>query len=69
MSGHVIINGVSVAVPVGAIAYKYADPTEDARWIFDEEELRSIMRDDPSLIAISSSFYHYRPPDPFSRKA
>lgn len=44
------INGVKTQVPEGAIAYKYADPTEDARWIYDESDLAEIRREDPSLI-------------------
>lgn len=32
------------------IAYKYADPTEDERFIYDEEEARRIAAEDPSLI-------------------
>lgn len=44
------INGSATDVPTGAIAYKYADPTEDARWITDESEARQIASDDPRLI-------------------
>jgi hypothetical protein len=33
-----------------AIAYKYADPTEGARWIYDEAEAQEIAAEDPSLI-------------------
>lgn len=33
-----------------AIAYKYNDPTEGARWIYDEGDLADIRREDPSLI-------------------
>ena len=36
--------------PAGAVAYKYADPTEDARWIYDAYEAREIAAEDPSLI-------------------
>lgn len=46
----ILINGVSTEVPAGAIAYKYADPTEGARWIYDESDLADIRREDPSLI-------------------
>lgn len=46
------INGVTVVVPEGAIAYKYADPIEDARWVYDESELEEIRRADPSLIEV-----------------
>ena len=33
-----------------AIAYKYADPTEGARLVFDESDLCAIRREDPSLL-------------------
>lgn len=46
------INGVETQVPAGAIAYKYADPTEDARWVYDESDLQEIRREDPSLIVM-----------------
>ena len=36
--------------PDGAVAWKYADPTEDARWVLDADEAREIARQDPSLI-------------------
>ena len=32
------------------VAYKYADPTEDDRLIYDEDEARGIAAEDPSLI-------------------
>lgn len=44
------INGTVVTAPEGAIAYKYADPTEDARWIYDERDLAEITADDPNLV-------------------
>lgn len=44
------INGVETQVPPGAIAYKYADPTEGARWVYDESDLSEIRSQDPSLI-------------------
>ena len=47
------INGTAVAVPDQAIAYKYADPIEDARWILDATEARQIASEDPSLIEVS----------------
>jgi hypothetical protein len=46
----VTINGVAVAAPEGAIGYKYADPTEDARWVYDEDDLSTIQREDPNLV-------------------
>jgi len=33
-----------------AIAYKYADPTEGARLVFNESDLCAIRREDPSLL-------------------
>lgn len=48
--GTIKINGVSMQVPDGAIAYKYADPTEGARWLYDADEAADIEREDPSLI-------------------
>lgn len=36
--------------PMGASAWKYADPTEGARWIFDDNEAAAIENVDPSLI-------------------
>lgn len=50
MTDTIIINGVVTAVPDGAVAYKYTDPTEEARWIYDDAEARDIAREDPSLI-------------------
>jgi len=32
------------------IAWKYSDPTEDSRWIYTEDDLVAIEREDPSLI-------------------
>jgi hypothetical protein len=48
--GYIRINGVETAVPEGAVAYKYADPTEDARWVYDEDDAADIRREDPSLL-------------------
>lgn len=36
--------------PRAAIAHKYADPTEDARPLYTESEIREIEREDPSLV-------------------
>lgn len=44
------INNVVIAMPAGAVAYKYADPIDDACWIFDEDEANEIEREDPALI-------------------
>ncbi len=44
------INGVQTQVPVGAVAYKYADPTQGARWIMDRNEACEIASEDRSLI-------------------
>lgn len=40
----------SAEAPEGAVAYKYADPTEDACWLYSEDDVRDIEREDPSLI-------------------
>jgi hypothetical protein len=52
MSQSIVINGVAVAVPIGAVAYKYADPIEDARWIYDASEAARIQSEDASLIVV-----------------
>ncbi len=46
----VTINGVTIAAPKGAVAYKYSDPEEDARWIYDEDEAAEIAAEDHSLL-------------------
>lgn len=46
----ITVNGETLTVPTRAIAYKLNDPTEDARWIFDEDDLAAIRREDPGLI-------------------
>lgn len=46
----IAINGASTAIPYGALAYKYADPTEGARWVYDEADLADIRRADPSFL-------------------
>jgi hypothetical protein len=50
MTETIKINERDVQVPEGAVAYKYADPTEDARWLYSEDEVRQIEREDPGLI-------------------
>lgn len=45
-----VINGTKTQAPDGAIAYKYADPIEEARWVYDNEDLDEIRRADPSLL-------------------
>jgi hypothetical protein len=44
------INGVDTEAPDDAVAWKYNDPTEDARWIYSEDEARSVASEDPNLI-------------------
>ncbi len=44
------INGTVIAAPDGAVAYKYADPTEDARWLYTEREVEMVAREDAGLI-------------------
>lgn len=36
--------------PDNALAWKWADPTEDARWLTTEEEIDAVEREDPSLV-------------------
>ena len=50
------INGIVKRVPKGAIAWKYNDPIEKARWVFTREDLTAIERQDRSLI--ERVFYH-----------
>lgn len=50
------INGQDVDVPTGAVAWKYNDPIEDARWLYDESEAREIASVDPSLVAWAPGF-------------
>jgi hypothetical protein len=38
------------ARPAGAIAWKYADPVEDARWVTDQDDYDAIAREDPGLL-------------------
>lgn len=45
-------SGIFLAIPESAIAWKYSDPTEDARWIEDESDLQAIRREDPSLVVM-----------------
>ena len=38
------------AAPANAVAYKYADPIEDERWLTDESEAIEIAKIDPLLV-------------------
>ncbi len=40
--------------PTAAIALKYNDPTEDARWITDERELAKLRQQDAPLAYVAS---------------
>ena len=40
----------SEAIKAGYVAYKYADPIEDARYIKDRAEAEEIAKIDPGLI-------------------
>ncbi len=44
------INNTTAEAPTGAVAYKYNDPTEPARWIYDTDEAEGIELEDPNLI-------------------
>lgn len=46
------INGQCLQVPEGALAFKYADPTEGPRWVFDVDDLLDIRASDPSLLVM-----------------
>lgn len=49
----ITVNGHLVAaVPEGAIAYKYPDPIEDERWLYTDDEVQEIRREDPSLVVM-----------------
>ncbi len=48
---YAFINEQRTTAPQGAVAYKYTDPTEEARWIYDSEEAWDIASEDPTLIA------------------
>src|ERR1039458_6928153 len=50
MSLTININGENTEVPEGAVAWKYADPTEDACWIYTYAEAEEIQREDGGLI-------------------
>ena len=54
-----IIADVTEEIPV---AYKYADPTEDARLIYSETELAEITAIDPSLIVLIEEVVEPEPP-------
>ena len=45
-----IINGAMVEAPENAVAWKYNDPIEPARWVYDTDEARDIEGEDNSLI-------------------
>lgn len=61
---YVVINGKKKRAPTNAIAYKYEDPVEGARWVYDESDLNEIKRADPSLIVQVGPFKN-----PKSRRA
>jgi len=42
--------GYPIEPPEGAVAYKYADPIEKAKWIYDKNEAVEIEKVDASLI-------------------
>lgn len=48
----ILVNGVQTEVPAGAIAYKYADPTEGARWVYEQSDLDEIRSADASLLVM-----------------
>lgn len=46
----IMINGTPTTPPSGAIAWKYNDPIERARWIYNMAEANEISRDDSGLL-------------------
>ena len=40
----------SAEAPEGAVAYKYADALQDACWLYSEDDVRDVEREDQSLI-------------------
>jgi len=58
------INGMSLTVPKGAIAFKYTDPTEESKWLFSEDDVKEIRVIDPSLIVRVP----FRPKKPKTKK-
>ena len=51
----ITINGLEITVPRGAVAWKYNDPLEYARWIYDQDKAVEIQRKDPTLIVWAPS--------------
>jgi hypothetical protein len=45
-----VIDGEPMAVPSGAVAFKYDDAVEAACWLFEAEEAEQIAREDPAVI-------------------
>ncbi len=46
----ITVNGQPVEAPAGALAWKHADPTEEARWVYGIADAREIAAADPSLL-------------------
>ena len=44
------INGIPTEAPADAVAYKYADALQDACWLYSEDDVRDVEREDQSLI-------------------
>ena len=44
------INGIVTPAPATAIAWKHADPIEDARWIYEQSDYDEIEAADCSLL-------------------
>jgi hypothetical protein len=52
VTGHLIYN----EIVDGAVAWKFADPTEDARWLTYEDSIGAIRAEDPSLVAVFADY-------------
>lgn len=47
---YTVINGKLVEPPPNAICWKYTDPIEKGRWVYDLTDRQEIEKEDPSLI-------------------
>lgn len=43
-------SGIFVDIPNGALAWKLKDPFQDARWLFEEDEVVEALELDPQLV-------------------
>lgn len=50
-----MIDGEETEVPAGAVAWKQADAVEDACWLYDEVEAKTIDHDEPGVVVWTPS--------------